>query len=328
MLWFWIIGGISFFLTFISLPSWIHRAKETGFTGKDVHKKGVDVAELGGVTVILGVIFSLLIYVAVETFYLKGDSLSFLLAAIASILIATMIGMTDDMLGWRIGLNQREKVFLTLAVPIPLMVVNAGHSIMTLPIVGNVEFGLMYPMLIVPLGIIGATNGFNMLAGFNGLEAGMGVLIFSALGYLAWQAGATPAALIAVCFVFSLVAFLYYNWYPSKIFPGDVLTYPVGAGIAIVAILANIERSAILIFIPYYIEFILKARGRFKPEWTGEVLKDGTLTVRDKIFSVPHICISILKRIKGSSKENEVVKLILAVEAVIAFITVYSFNYF
>jgi len=326
MLWLLLLlGVVSFLVTFVALPSWIHRARETGFVGGDVHKGGLEVAELGGVTVVLGVIVSLTLFIAFETFYIGGDSLVFLLAAVASLLIATMIGMTDDMLGWRIGLRQHEKVFLTLLAPIPMVAVNAGHSIMKIPFVGQVELGLLYPLVVVPLGMIGATNGFNMLAGFNGLEASMGVVILSALGYLAYTVGALPAAVVAICFVASMLAFLYYNRFPSKVFPGDVLTYPVGAAVAIVAILGNIERFAIMLFVPYYLEVVLKARGRFKPEWTGEVLKDGSLAVRDKIFSVPHIAINVLRRVKGSAREPEVVLLIVGFEIIVAIITVLSF---
>jgi len=326
MLWLLVfLGVVSFFVTFIALPSWIRRAKETGFVGADVHKGGVEVAELGGVTVVLGVLVSLSLFIAFETFYVGGDSLVFLLAAVASLLIATMIGMTDDMLGSRIGLRQNEKVLLTLLVPIPMIVVNAGHSVMKFPIVGQVELGLLYPVVIVPLGMIGATNGFNMLAGFNGLEAGMGVIILSSLGYIAYTTGALPAAVVAFCFVAAMLAFLYYNRFPSKVFPGDVLTYPVGAAVAIVAILGNIERFAIMLFALYYLEAFLKARGRFKPEWTGEVLKDGSLAVRDKIFSVPHIAIKVLRKVKGSAREPEVVLFIVGLEVVIALVTVLSF---
>jgi UDP-N-acetylglucosamine--dolichyl-phosphate N-acetylglucosaminephosphotransferase len=319
-----ILSAVSFLITFISLPGWIGRAKKTGFTGKDVHKDNDEVAELGGITVILGAVVALLIYIAFETFYLKGDSLDFLLAAIATLLIATMIGMTDDMLGWRIGLRQREKVLLTLFAPIPMVVVNAGHSMMKFPFLGEIEFDILYPLLIVPVGIIGATNGFNMLAGYNGLEAGMGAIILTALGYLAWQVGAVPAAVICACMVAALLAFLYYNRYPSRVFPGDVLTYPLGATIAVVAILANLERFAAMLFLPYYIEFLLKARGRFNPEWAAEVLQDGSLAVRSRIYSVPHIAIAALRKIKGSAREYEVVALVLALEAAVALFTVYS----
>ncbi len=97
--------------------------------------------EEGRVTVIFGTVQATLFYIALETFYYTNGSMTFLLAALASILIATMIGMVDDMLGWRIELTQREKVFLTFLVPIPIMVINAGYSMMTFPVLGKVQLG-------------------------------------------------------------------------------------------------------------------------------------------------------------------------------------------
>ena len=324
--WLLILSAISFIIVFLSLPTWIRRARKTGFIGKDVHKNNVEVAELGGITVVLGVVISLLIYIALETFYFNGSSSSFLLAAIATILIAAMIGMTDDMLGWKIGLRQREKVLLTFFVPIPLMVVNAGVSTMRFPLLGTMELGLLYPLLILPIGVVVATNAFNMLAGYNGLEAGMGIIILSTLGLLSWKTGDISAAVIAFSTVFALVAFLFYNRYPSKVFPGDVLTYPVGAIAAIVAILANLERFAVMLFSPYAIEVLLKARGKFRPEWPAKVLEDGSLAVKEKCYSVPHLAISVLRKIKGSAREQEVVIALLAFELAVALITVYSYG--
>lgn len=40
----------------------------------------------------------------------------FVLATVASILIATIIGMIDDLLGWRTGIRQSKKVLLTFLI--------------------------------------------------------------------------------------------------------------------------------------------------------------------------------------------------------------------
>lgn len=319
---------ISFITTFITLPGWIRRATRTGFIGRDVHKEGIEVAELGGITVLLGVMVGLLLYIAFETFLngLGGGSLEFLLAVVVTLLIATLIGMTDDMLGWRIGLRQHEKVLLTLLVPIPLVAVNAGHSMMNIPIAGQVDLGLLYPLLVIPLGTVGATNGFNMLAGYNGLEAGMGVITLFTLGLLSVTTGSPFAAVIAFSFVGGMVALLLFNRYPARVFPGDVFTYPVGAAIASVAILGNIERFAVMLFGLYFVELALKARGSFRPEWPADLLDDGSLGA-NKIYSVPHLFIAGLRRLKGRAYEYEVVGAILAAQLVIALAVVASFYY-
>lgn len=36
---------------------------------------------------------------------------------------------------------------------------------------GVVDWGIFYPLAIIPIGIVGAANAYNMLAGYSGLEA-------------------------------------------------------------------------------------------------------------------------------------------------------------
>ena len=91
------------------------------------------------------------------------------------------------------------------------------------------------------------------------------------------------------------------------------MTYSVGALIAGVAILGNMEKIAILFFIPYIIEFFLKLRGGFEKASFGRLNKDGSLEVPyKKIYGLEHLAIKLLKKIKSSKKayEREVVYLI------------------
>ncbi|MGM5482957.1 MAG: MraY family glycosyltransferase [Nanobdellota archaeon] len=310
---------VSYMVTILVLPKWISRAKNHGLTGKDIHKKKkTDVAEAGGIVVILASAIALLVYIAVLVFFYneKGSVIN-ILAALCSLFLALIIGFVDDILGWRIGLRQRDKILLSFLIPLPIMVVNAGHHAMNLPFFGEVSFGLLYPLLIVPVAIIGSANAFNMLAGYNGLETGMGIIILSSLGIKLWTTGEGTASIIALCVCSGLIAFFGYNFYPAKVFPGDTMTYPVGAGIAIVAILGNIERFALYIFPLYFIELLLKLRGKFRPDWTCRLKSDNTLSNKGNINTVPHIAIVILKKLKIKPTERAVVLSILLVQVAI-----------
>ncbi len=150
-------------------------------------------------------------------------------------------------------------------------------------------------------------------------------MILSTLGLIAYSTGDTVATVIAVTTISALEALLYFNKYPAKVFPGDTLTYPIGAIAAIVAILGNMEKSAVMLFSLYYIEFLLKARGKLRPEWSAKLLDDGSLAVRDKVYSIPHIAILLLRKIKGRAYEYEVVMVVLMLQGVIAIYTLYSF---
>ena len=48
-------------------------------------------------------------------------------------LITTIIGILDDVLGWKIGLRQYEKPIITLIAVIPIAVVVSGYSTVFIP---------------------------------------------------------------------------------------------------------------------------------------------------------------------------------------------------
>jgi UDP-N-acetylglucosamine--dolichyl-phosphate N-acetylglucosaminephosphotransferase len=228
---------LSFLTTFFITPLWIKKAKKAGLVGGDMNKSGKpEVAEMGGICVAAGFLVGVFFYIGITTFYFNGggSTAPYIFACLCTILIITNVGMIDDILGWKIGLKQWQKPVLTLSAALPIMVINAGQSVMNVPFLGPVDFGIFYPLIIIPIGITVAANGFNMLAGYNGLEAGMGIIILSVMGFVAWQSGLGWVSMLAFCMVFALVAFLKYNWYPAKIFPGDTLTYSAGALIACV----------------------------------------------------------------------------------------------
>jgi UDP-N-acetylglucosamine--dolichyl-phosphate N-acetylglucosaminephosphotransferase len=312
---------ISFAVTYALIPAWIRAAHRIGLVGKDMNKYSKpEVAEMGGIAVVSGFMAGVLYYIGLSTFYFHQDAnLIYILAALTTVLIITIIGMLDDILGWKIGLKQWQKPLLTLAAALPMMVVSAGESTMVLPVVGSVDLGILYPLVIIPIGIAGAANGFNMLAGYNGLEAGMGVIILGAMGLVAWQSNLGWVAILAGCMALALLAFLRYNWFPARIFPGDSLTYSVGALIACVAILGNMEKIAIVLFLPYFLDFVLPMRKKMKVEAFGKPVEDGSIEVPyDRIYDTTHAAIAILKKVKGKAYEYEVTMLILMVEAVIA----------
>ncbi len=315
---------VAFLTTYLLTPLWIRAVKKVGLVGKDLNKfDRPEVAEFGGITVVAGFMAGVLIYIGLTTFYFHfepGDTnLILILAGISTLLGITIVGMLDDILGWKTGLKQWQKPLLTIPAALPMMAVNAGHSTMAVPFFGTVNFGILYPLVIIPLGIAGASNGFNMLAGFNGLEAGLGAVILGFLGYVAWQAGNSWVAMLSISMVFALLAFLFYNWYPAKIFPGDTLTYSVGALIASVAILGNMEKIAMILFSLYFVEFLIKAKTKFKGECFGKPEEDGSLSVPgEKVESVTHLMMKL-----GLKKEEHIVLALIGIQFAIGVFVVF-----
>ena len=305
---------VSFLITLFFLPIWIKKAKQIGLLWDDMNKLSSEkVVGSGGIGVVLGTVIGILIYIAYRTFYIQTTS--FLIEVFASLVVILFlagVGLIDDLLGWqRGGISIRSRLILTALAAIPLIVINAGKSTISIPFLGAIDLGIIYPLILVPIGIVGATTTYNFLAGFNGLEAGQGVLILSAISIVALFTGNSWLSIISLCMVASLFAFLFYNFYPAKIFPGDVLTYTVGGMIAIIAILGSFEKIAIFFFIPYIIETGLKLRGGLKKQSFGKPKKDGSLDLKyNKIYGLEHLAIASLKKMNIESTEKNAVYLI------------------
>lgn len=292
-------------ITAIFLPFWITRAQGAGLTGKDIHKNAQSsVAEAGGVVVLAGFVGGILSYIAIQTFFFDSFSITTpLFALLSTVLIAGVIGFTDDILGWKIGLTRRVRILLLLAAAIPLVVINAGEAAMM-----GIDLGLFYPLLFVPLGVVGATATFNFLAGYNGLEAGQGIILLGGLSYVLYHTGAHWLSFCALLMVFSLFVFHHYNSFPAAVFPGDSLTYSVGALIASLAILGNIEKIAVFFFLPYVLEVCLKLRGGLRKESFSTLNEDGSLSLRyGKVYGLEHAALLLLQKLNIVPTEQRIV---------------------
>jgi UDP-N-acetylglucosamine--dolichyl-phosphate N-acetylglucosaminephosphotransferase len=210
---------------------------------------------------------------------------------------------------------------------VPLIVINAGHDAMNFPFLGEISFGIIYPLVIIPLGIIGATTTFNFLAGFNGLEAGLGIILLSGLSIVAFFTGSSWLAVIGLCMIAALAAFFMYNKFPAQVFPGDILTYVIGGLVAIMAILGNFEKVAVFFFIPYIIETFLKARGQLLKQSFGLPQKDGSLELRyPKVYGLTHFSIYIMRKFGVKATERRVVYALWTFQALVIVLGLWIFR--
>ncbi|MBN2067460.1 MAG: hypothetical protein JW744_03260 [Candidatus Diapherotrites archaeon] len=329
--------AVSFAVTNHFLPFLIERMKKRGITGIDVNKLNkAKVAEMGGVCVWLG--FSAGIISAIFCFsYLNSIelNLTFLLAGFTTIAMVGFLGVIDDLIGWKNGIRQWQHALIPVFAALPLMAVKISNPPIKLPFFGFVpetyaipffgvvSFGIIYSLVFVPVGVTGASNAANMLAGLNGLEAGLGSIILATLAAISFNAGQVEAALVAVAMLAALLAFLRFNWFPGKAFGGDSLTLMIGAGIATIVILGNIEKIGILLMALYFAELYLKGRFKMQREGFGIPQKDGTLAAPPgKASSITHIVMRA-----GKYTEKQVVAIILGAQALIS-VAVFSLSFF
>jgi len=307
----------------VSAPKIIRRMRFKGIVSQDANKPGKPlVPKYGGIVIVFGFVVAALI-----SLQLRSASLDFalMLAAICSTVIIALLGVLDDVL----DIPDKYRVIIPIFAALPLVVVKAGSSVMNfglfsidfnlgiyvLPLLGPVTLNL-YGLLLIPIGVVACSNLINLLAGFNGLEGGVGAItsLFIALAAIVLVAQGWPGAIEATFLMLALfgscMAFLIFNWYPAKMFPGNAATYLIGAAIVSAVVIGNMEKVGVIALTPQIAEFFLKARSKFKAENFGKPDSKGRLHYTGKIYSLTHL---LMKRFNPT--EPQLVGMLLWIQA-------------
>jgi UDP-N-acetylglucosamine--dolichyl-phosphate N-acetylglucosaminephosphotransferase len=311
-----LIFMVSFLICFAGFLIMIPRFKEAGIIGKNRNSLDQEeIAEMGGLVIVAGYSGGIIFIIFMKTFLelLTSVSLTSILAAFSTVAIVALIGIFDDL----ISIKQGIKAFMPVFAALPLIAIKEGFTVMKVPFIGFVDFGLFYHIVLIPLGITGAANAVNMLAGFNGLEVGMGIVAIGSLSIIAYLIGETTAFLLSIIMLGSLFATLYYNWYPAKILIGDVGTLTIGAVIASIVIIGNYETAGVILIIPYIIDFIIKAKNHFP--YSFGVYKEGKLYCPD---NGPVGLGQLIMKVSGGISERNLVLVLIGIEVVFGIIAI------
>ncbi|VVC02392.1 Phospho-N-acetylmuramoyl-pentapeptide-transferase [uncultured archaeon] len=243
--------------------------------GKDMHKAGLpEKPGMGGIAIVVGFIGAALVGLVLHAFFGFQFQLAGVLAALLTVCIVAIIGIFDDVF----DMAQVTKAWLPLAAAVPLVAVAmaGGHNAISIPFVGSIDFGLLYPLALIPLAVAVCSNLTNMLAGWNGSEAGMGVVMFATLLIVAITNGQIEMMVLCAAMLGALIGFLPYNWFPARVFIDDVGTLSIGAALAAAVIISDLKSAGAILAIPYVVDFFLKAANKF-PKTFSEVGADGKL---------------------------------------------------
>ena len=314
-----LISLVSFITTYFIIPEYIKRAKTVGIVGVDKYKKEKKkIAESGGITILFGYLSALFL-----SLYFFQELTVEIFAVTTTVLLVVLIGIIDDFY----KISWRTKTLLPLFAASPLIAIKAGTTLMHMPFIGAVDFGIIYTLILIPLGITGAANAVNMVAGYNGLETGLGIITISALSIIGYLTGNTIVLLLSLPLLFTLIAFYHYNRYPSRIFPGDSGTFLIGVMLAVIVILGNMELVGVILIIPHIFNLFLYYYGYFKrgaektrSERFGSVDEDGYLVVPNKYF-LPWLVASFSKMTeKKATYILYKIELVFALFAILLFV--------
>ncbi len=287
--------------------------RKVGFVGKDMNKPGdIQLPKSGGLGVVVGLVVIGLGCAAL--FYITHQSWNGLAMMCFSSLVLGLgfIGLWDDVF----ILRQDIKMLLPIAIALTVLPIDINNHVLFIPFLGSMDVGILYPLFIVPIGITAASNLTNMFAGFNGLEAGLGLIVFIFLGIIAWVKASTIALLICLLMASGLATFLWFNKYPAQCFPGDVLTLVIGGVITYVLVLLHAEvLGAGFLALPI-IDFFIKLRYRFPSKTFGTYDKRRACLVCDEAQGLIQL---IIKWMDGVG-EQKLVSIILGAQFVVSMV--------
>lgn len=135
-----------------------------------------------------------------------------------------------------------------------------------------VHLGVFYYAYMFML-VLFSTNALNIYAGINGLEVGQAFVTACSVAIvnlleLSWRGGSAEdilggdgknhlfSLMMMLPFISTSFALLQYNFYPAKVFVGDVYPYYAGMCLATAAILGHFAKSFILLMIPQVLNFV------------------------------------------------------------------------
>ncbi|MBB5253373.1 MraY family glycosyltransferase [Sulfurisphaera ohwakuensis] len=308
---------IGYLVTYISTKWVINIAKSRGFVGKDINKPDKpEIPVLGGVSIVAGFIAGAFTFLLFSNDSPRSEIIEkVIVSVLLSSLLIGYLGILDDIF----NLRQSIRAFLPIFASVPLILYSSGHSIISIPFLGQIDFGIFFYIIILPAVLTITANAFNMLEGLNGLGAGMGLIMASALAYIGLRSNGPTfyAGVMALILAFVLFSFLLFNKYPAKIFPGNIGTYFIGSVIGSIGIAGYMYTALFFLYIPYAVEFFLKARTKFKGVSFGKISPDGYLYWDGKPNSLTHVVMKL-----GKFKEYQIVAILWGIELIFAILAI------
>ena len=213
------------------------------------HKAGTPVG--GGLLIILSttVLFPLMLtlmryfWVPITAVYPMRSEIKILLFTFLSF---GVLGLFDDMKKtflWArsgfFGLRLRHKLFLEILLASIIgfwLVHELKIDIFYVPILGVIRMGWWYIPFAV-LVIIAFANAFNITDGLDGLASGILMIALTAFWIISASILDTPLSLFIALWLGGVIAFLYFNIFPARIFLGDVGALSFGATLAVVGLI-------------------------------------------------------------------------------------------
>ena len=268
---------VSFIIPVIALPFFIKYLKKHNVgqkirqEGPNLHQHKMGTPTMGGVMVILTLIIVVLLLVPYN---------KYVLWSLAATVGFGLIGLIDDLIKYlkkrSLGLLTMQKLFLQIALALIIAYgvqqnTDLGREIYLPFLKNSIDLGIMF-MPFVVLVMVSSVNAVNLTDGLDGLAAGLIIIAMLSFALIAYMQNILPMSLFSLIVALTSFGFLIYNFYPAKIFLGDVGSLALGGALASVAIFTRMEL------------FLLIIGGVFVIETLSVILQVASVKLRGKII--------------------------------------------
>jgi UDP-GlcNAc:undecaprenyl-phosphate GlcNAc-1-phosphate transferase len=191
---------------------------------------------VGGIGIVIAATFSCLVFV-------HWDGFRGLFVGLALLLL---IGFLDDFQ----ELESSKKFLAQIGATILMIYFTKTHlrtfgdlvGLGDVVVPGPVFFGWCVTVFCV----VGVINAVNMIDGLDGLAGGISLIAFLTFACHAWLGDQYVFLLINLALAGGVLGFLWFNWYPAKVFMGDAGSLSLGFALAYMSIMTTQPEQSVV----------------------------------------------------------------------------------
>lgn len=216
----------AFVVTLIAIPPIISLIRKYNLFDKPNARKEhtVPIPTMGGLAIVAGMMISLFLWFPFSN---SIPQICFFF----SVLVMFGLGIMDDLK----DLSAKYKFIIQTGLA-GLIALSGIRIVSFEGLFGIYELPMMAQYTFTFLAIVGITNAFNLIDGIDGLAGGIGFMSLVILGLFLTLSGDVNTALIAFALSGGIMAFMYFNLNPARIFMGDTGSLILGFVIAVLCI--------------------------------------------------------------------------------------------
>ncbi|MGI8637682.1 MAG: glycosyltransferase family 4 protein [Segetibacter sp.] len=225
-----IIGGISaFIITYLVIPVIILIARKKKLYDEPDDKRKFHkqpIPSLGGLGMFVGFILSILLTI---NFASQAPEFQFYVAAF---LLIFFLGIKDDIM-----ILSASKKFVGQLLVAGILIFKANLVLSNMHgFLGIYQLNTFCSYALTIFSIVVIINAFNLIDGVDGLAGGLGLISSLVFAIFFLVNRNIPYAVLGFSFAGCLLAFLYYNFHPARIFMGDTGSLMIGLANSILVI--------------------------------------------------------------------------------------------